>query len=684
MKIRVIRGKKIIKRKFKFMLKYKSIFTFLFSLIICSILTAQSVKEVDICIYGGSSAGVIAAYTAKKMNKTVLLIEPGNRLGGLSSGGLGYTDIGNKYAVTGLALDFYRRLGKHYGKFEQWIFEPSAAEATFKQYIKEGNVDVLYQHQLADATKENGNITSITVQHATNNSKQTIKAKVFIDCTYEGDLMAKAGVSYTVGREANSQYGETYNGVQLRDKHQFLDGIDPYKTPGKPESGLLWGISPERVDAQGAGDKKVQAYNFRICLTSNPRNKIEITQPEGYDASKYELLLRVLEKEPNRPFNLILKPDIMPNQKTDINNNGPFSTDMIGMNYDYPEADYKRRAQIQKEHELYIKGLLYFIGHDTRMPAHLRNEMLKWGYPKDEYVEYGNWSPQMYVREARRMIGQYVMTQANCEGREVVKDGVGMAAYTMDSHNCQRIVIEKDGMKMVKNEGDVQMGGFGPYPIAYGAIVPKETECKNLFVPVCLSATHIAYGSIRMEPVFMVLGQSSAVAASMAIDKKTSVQGIDVASLQATLKANPLVNRSTPEIFVDNDDKENTQITGDWTVVKFRGYGPSLLTTNPGQKASVRFTPTVDKEGYYQVYSYFLPGYPSASKKTVVTIFDGTSQKKVPINLASVKVQGQTSGEWINLGRYKLPKGRKAHVTITTDEADGAVVADALLFKPDF
>ena len=315
MKIRVIRGKKIIKRKFKFMLKYKSIFTFLFSLIICSILTAQSVKEVDICIYGGSSAGVIAAYTAKKMNKTVLLIEPGNRLGGLSSGGLGYTDIGNKYAVTGLALDFYRRLGKHYGKFEQWIFEPSAAEATFKQYIKEGNVDVLYQHQLADATKENGNITSITVQHATNNSKQTIKAKVFIDCTYEGDLMAKAGVSYTVGREANSQYGETYNGVQLRDKHQFLDGIDPYKTPGKPESGLLWGISPERVDAQGAGDKKVQAYNFRICLTSNPRNKIEITQPEGYDASKYELLLRVLEKEPNRPFNLILKPDIMPNQK---------------------------------------------------------------------------------------------------------------------------------------------------------------------------------------------------------------------------------------------------------------------------------------------------------------------------------------------------------------------------------
>jgi hypothetical protein len=213
----------------------------------------------------------------------------------------------------------------------------------------------------------------------------------------------------------------------------------------------------------------------------------------------------------------------MPNNKTDINNNGPFSTDMIGMNYDYAEADYATRKKITDEHTDYIKGLLYFIGHDPRMPEHLRNQMLKWGYPKDEYTKSDHWSPQMYVREARRMVGQYVMTQANCEGKEVVQDGVGMAAYTMDSHNCQRLVVNG----MVKNEGDVQIGGFGPYPIAYRSIIPKTAECKNLFVPVCLSATHIAYGSIRMEPVFMVLGQSAAVAAAMAIDNKQAVQDVN-------------------------------------------------------------------------------------------------------------------------------------------------------------
>jgi hypothetical protein len=264
-----------------------------------------------------------------------------------------------------------------------------------------------------------------------------------------------------VGREANSTYNEQYNGVQLKNKHQFPDGIDPYKIPGKPESGLLWGISPNSLQPQGAGDKKVQAYNFRICLTDRPENRIPITKPEHYDSTIYTLLLRVLEKAPAKDLWAFLKFDIMPNRKTDINNNGAFSTDMIGMNYNYPDADYRTRKKITDAHADYAKGLLYFIGHDPRMPEHLRKEMLKWGYPKDEYADNGNWSPQMYVREARRMVGAYVMTQANCEGKEQVQDGVGMAAYTMDSHNCERLVVNG----MVKNEGDVQSGGFGPYPL---------------------------------------------------------------------------------------------------------------------------------------------------------------------------------------------------------------------------
>ena len=644
---------------------------------------SQKITTVDICVYGGTSAGVIAAYTASKSGKTVLLIEQGKHLGGLSSGGLGYTDIGNKYAVTGLARDFYRRIGEHYGKLEQWIFEPRVAEETFTYYITQKKVNVLYDYQIISTEKEKGIIREILIENSTSStssSNRIIRAKMFIDCSYEGDLMAKANVSYTVGREANAQYNETYNGVQLRDKHQFLDGIDPYKIPGKPESGLLWGISNEALPLQGLGDKKVQAYNFRICLTRDPQNKIAITQPENYDSSRYELLIRVLQKEPNRPFNLILKPDLMPNQKTDINNNGPFSTDMIGMNYDYPEASYAKRKEITKKHEEYVKGLLYFIGHSQRMPQHLREEMLQWGYPKDEYADNGNWSPQMYVREARRMVGAYVMTQANCEGKETITDGVGMAAYTMDSHNIQRLVVNG----MVKNEGDVQMGGFPPYPISYRSLIPKIEECKNLLVPVCLSATHIAYGSIRMEPVFMVLGQSSAVAASMAIDSKKSVQEIDVRALQTKLKIDPLANGSVSEIMIDNEDKESIKVTGSWKTHKnARGcYGLSLLSVEPGAgEQSVRFIPNVEKEGSYDVYLY-VPKLEKASTKIGTLVYANSKAKSDLVSVSNLKVEGQAAGEWISLGKHFFAKGRENYIEVNTQQADGTVIADAVLLLP--
>ncbi|MEO8416877.1 MAG: FAD-dependent oxidoreductase, partial [Ginsengibacter sp.] len=483
-------------------------------------------KSYDVLVYGGTSAGVIAAYTAKKMGKSVLLVEPGNRLGGLTSGGLGQTDIGNKYAVTGIALDFYRRVGKHYGKLEQWTFEPHVARQIFDDYVQSAGVTVMYQRRLVSVTTDAGLIKEITVENSVNPGKSSyavIKATIYIDCSYEGDLMAKSGVSYMVGRESNSTYNETYNGVQLRDKHQFPDGIDPYKIPGVPGSGLVWGISDGKLAPDGTGDKKVQTYNIRVCLTNNPKNRIPITKPDNYNPGKYILLLRLLQKRPVTGIDQFMTTSSMPGNKTDINNNGAFSTDMIGMSWEYPGADYDKRKEIKKAHDDYTKGLFYFAGHDLRMPADLRKDMLQWGYPKDEYSETNHWTPQMYVREARRMIGEYVMTQANCEGKEVVTDGIGLAAYTMDSHNCERIVVNG----MVKNEGDVQIGGFDPYPISYRSIIPKAQECKNLLVPVCLSASHIAYGSIRMEPVFMVLAQSAAAAASQAIDRGISVQEVN-------------------------------------------------------------------------------------------------------------------------------------------------------------
>lgn len=652
------------------------------SIAFTSVSAQQQTQTVDICVYGGTAAGVMAAYTAKRMGKSVVLIEPSSHLGGMTSGGLGHTDIGNKYAITGLAHDFYRRIGQHYNKFEKWTFEPHVAKNLLQQYLDREKIRVTYNYRIVSATKQQGTITSIVLESSEQpdaKTNRTINAKIFIDCTYEGDLMAAAGVPYVIGREANSEFNETINGVQLMQGHQLPDGIDPYKIPGKPESGLLWGISDEKLLPNGTGDKKEQAYNYRICLTSNPSNKIEITRPQGYDSTRYELLLRLFEKQPNKrklSDYFIWSP--MPNQKTDINNRGGFSTDMIGMNYQYPDAGYDLRKKIINDHEVYTKGLLYFYGHDPRVPTELRDEMLKWGYPKDEYVQSGNWSPQLYVREARRMRGDYVMTQANCEGKEVINDGVGMAAYTMDSHNISRLVVNG----MVKNEGNVEVGGFGPYPVSYRSLIPKKADAKNLFVPVCLSATHIAYGSIRMEPVFMVLAQSSAMAASMAIDAKTDVQSIDVKKLQQMLKTNPLVDGSGPELLVDNDEKENVKVQGEWSPIKKGGYGPSLLSIKGNGNEHVRFTPSVTKRGKYTVYVYYSK-QAGQSSQTTYNVFDGKVNKEITLRQADIIIEGQTSGEWISLGSYNLPAGRKSYLEVTTKNSDGLVLADAVVLIPE-
>lgn len=642
----------------------------------------SSQEEYDICVYGGSSAGVIAAYSAKMQGKKVLLIEPQSRLGGLTAGGLGYTDIGNKQVVTGLSKDFYRRLGSHYGKLEQWIFEPSVADSIFNDYIKRANVEVIYRYRIAKADVSDGYIKNITLESSDGSQlEKTVSAKMFIDCSYEGDLMAKAGVSYTIGREDNAKYGETYNGVQLMKGHQFPDGIDPYKVQGDSTSGLLWGISSEKLLPDGTGDTLVQAYNYRICLTDNPANRVEISKPDNYDPAKYELLLRLFDAQPDkRKLNNYFIWSKMPNNKTDINNRGGFSTDMIGANHNYPEDSYEERAKIIKEHKDYTQGLLYFYKTDSRVPQELRDEIQPWGYPKDEYVNDGHWSPQLYIRESRRMVGDYVMTQAHCEGRDVVSDGVGMAAYTMDSHNCQRMVIEKDGKRMVKNEGNVEIGGGLPYPISYRSIIPKAEECKNLLVPICLSASHIAYGSIRMEPVFMVLAQSAAVAAIEAIET-SSVQSVDVKKVQKVLHENPLLDGSFSEILIDDSDLD-LSANNDWEIIKKQGgYGPSFLRAKSKDAQPIRFSPNIEHDGKYTIYTYYRLDNDVASKISY-TISNGTQKWSKDINKADVVVEGQTTGEWIELGKYNLEKGSQAYIDISGLNSDGAVIADAVLFVP--
>ncbi len=502
--------------------------------------------RVDLCIYGGTASGVIAAYAAARCGKSVLLIEPGPLIGGMTTGGLGQTDIGNKQAITGLSRQFYEKIGAHYGVPEKWTFEPHVALAVLQDYLRQGRITVWKQTQLLRVQKEGTVIKTLVLRSAGNGPRRKVQARQFLDCSYEGDLLAKAGVSYALGREGNATYHETLNGYHLAayhkqsGGHQFPDGVSPYKEPGNPSSGLLWGISSDPPAETGTADKRIQAYNFRICLTDSAENRIPITRPEGYDPARYELLVRLFNAQPSmRKISQYFIWSRMPNRKTDINNRGGFSTDMIGMNYAWPEASYRDREKIFQAHMAYTKGLLYFLQTDPRVPAEIRTFIQAWGYPKDEYEAFGHFTPILYVREGRRMIGEYVMTEHNCRGDAKVNDGVGLAAYTMDSHNCQRIVVNG----MVKNEGNVEVGGFKPYPIAYRALTPRRTECTNLLVPVCLSASHIAYGSIRMEPVFMVLGQSAALAAVMAMDRGVSVQEVPVDLLQRWLNEDPVLDK---------------------------------------------------------------------------------------------------------------------------------------------
>ncbi len=520
---------------------------------------SSGVAETDICIYGSTPSGVMAAVQAVRMGKSVIIVTPDKHLGGMSSSGLGFADTGNTAAIGGLAREFHQRVWKHYDDSQawkwqppekygnhgqgtramdnvaktMWVFEPSVAEKVFESYIKEYKIPV-YRDEPLDRTngvrKADTRISQITTL-----SGKKFVAKMFIDTTYEADLMAAAGVDYHVGREAQTVYDEKWNGVQvgiLHHRHHFgalNQSVSPYIIPGDPKSGVIWGVSTEPPGEYGAGDKEVQAYCYRLCLTDAPENQVLFPKPDGYDANHYELLLRIFATGWRETFS---KFDPLPNRKTDVNNHGPMSFDFIGGNYDYPEATYERRREIVRAHQNYQQGWLYFIANDPRVPKEVQQRMKQWGLPKDEFADNGHWPYQLYIREARRMIGMYVMTGRDMLKLRITPDSIGMGSYTIDSHNVQRY-ITPDGH--VQNEGDIGVSTIGPYQIAYGALVPKLGQADNLFVTSCLSSSHIAFGSIRMEPVLMILGQSAATAAAMAIDEKLPVQKVSYQKLRIRL-----------------------------------------------------------------------------------------------------------------------------------------------------
>jgi hypothetical protein len=496
----------------------------------------------DVIVYGGTAGGVVAAVAAAREGLTVGLVAPEKHLGGMVSGGLGWTDYGKQQVIGGYSREFFERVGQKYGRAIEWHFEPHVAEAVFDELVKEANVQVFRENRLIEKNGLGRSGTTVTEIHA---GTGIFRAKVFIDATYEGDLMAQAGVSYTWGRESSAQYGESLAGVREKTPlHQFRAAVSPHDANGA----LLPEIMPRLNEPVGAADKRVQAYNFRVCMTKGAQNRVPWPKPAGYDPARYELLARylpALESTLKRPLTIndVMKADLVQNGKTDTNNNGAFSTDYIGGSYEYPKGDYATRARIRQAHVDYIQGFLFFLASDPRVPEPLAGEMREWGLCRDEFTDTDHWPYQLYVREARRMIGEYVMSQKDIQVELTKPDAIGMGSYNSDSHNVQRRPTA-DGTA-VENEGDMQVA-VTPYQIPYRVMLPKRSEATNLLVPVCFSATHVAYSTLRMEPQYMIIGHAAGIAARLAIDSNTAVQDIDASALRKRLASQRAVFEYRP------------------------------------------------------------------------------------------------------------------------------------------
>jgi hypothetical protein len=649
-------------------------------------------RRADVVVYGATAGGVLAAVAAAREGKSVLLLEPGKHVGGMVSGGLGATDAGNRAAVGGYAREFFDRVRAHYVKkygstspqvkdcSDGFHFEPHVAEALLGDLLKEAKVEVLFGQRLQRVARKGARIVGLATA-----AGDTFAAAVFIDASYEGDLLAGAGVPYTVGREGRARYGEALAGVQARSPfHQWPVQVSPFAEGGK----LLPFVQPGPAGEAGAGDRKVQAYNFRLCLTQRKDNQVHFPRPAGYDPKRYELLARYLAKRPGLKVGQLMNPVRMPNSKTDVNNNGPFSTDHIGANWDYPEADHATRERIREDHLRYTQGFLYFLANDPRVPAALQKEMRSWGLAKDEFTDTGHWPHQLYVREARRMLGAHVMIQADLMDRRTKKDSVGLGSYTADSHHVQRVATAGGA---VLNEGDFQVP-VRPYAIAYRNLTPRAGACDNLLVPVCLSASHVAYGSIRMEPVYMILGQACGVAAALAIDGKTTVQKVPAERLAARLKAQKAV--LSPEGLTERaargldpakmggvvvDDPQATR-TGAWKLSSAVGpfVGSGYLHDDNADKGKmrVRFTPRLPAAGRYEVRLYYPPASNRATN-TPVVVHSADGERTVKVNQRRA-----WKGRGVLLGTFRFAAGTAGWVEVGNAGTDGHVIADAVQWLP--
>lgn len=644
--------------------------------------------EFDVVVYGGTAGGAIAAVAAAEEGRKTVLIEPRTHIGGMTSGGLGRTDFGDMSVIGGRSKEFYVRVGKHYGEPVSWYFEPHQAERVLKEWLDAARVTVVFGSRLKSLEKEGDRIESITLLN-----DEKYSGAMFIDCSYEGDLLPSAGVTYTWGREGRDEYGESLAGkVDYCEKHQFEVPINPYGEDGA----LLPLIQGDDGLKPGDGDKKVQAYNFRMCLSSDKENQVPFPKPDGYEPARWEILRRYLTARPGLIMDDIMIVSPMPNNKTDVNNRGPVSTDFIGASWDYPEASYAEQARIWKAHEDYVKGFFYFLANDSSVPKALQDEINGWGLAKDEFADTGHWPHQLYVREARRMIGAYVMRQKDLQDERTKDDTIGMGSYNSDSHHVQRFVVDQSprwekSTPSLLNEGDVQVP-VKSYEMPYRSFIPKKEECTNLLVGSVFSATHVAYSSMRMEPQYMIIGEAAGIAASMAIAGKAAVQDIDIKSLQDKLHAHGGVLRredSKPPYFNVRDlpgivlDEDAAETQGEWSTS--RGVPPYVgfeylhekVANTPDSR--VRYTPELPKDGLYEVrMSYTAERFRAQKVKVVIQTAEGQE-----IQFVNQREKQGPLSPFISLGTFAFKKGKAGYVEIQGGpDAGGFIVADAVQWLP--
>ena len=634
----------------------------------------------DVVVYGGTAGGAVASIAAAEEGLRVALLEPRRHIGGMVSGGLGRTDFGNQSVIGGMSRKFFERVGERYGEAVSWYFEPHVAEAVFLDWLEEAGVAVFFDHRVDSVRKEGNRIQTIRMENGA-----VFSASVFMDASYEGDLLPRAGTTYTWGREGRDVYGESLAGrITYSPKHQFPFPVSPYDSDGNLLP-LIYTCDPGK---QGEGDKKVQAYNFRLCLTDRRDNQVPFPKPEGYDPARYEILKRYLALAPDLEMKDLLLVAKMPNQKTDMNNKGPISTDFIGGSWEYPEADYKRREEIWEEHKRYVQGFLYFLANDPSVPQTLQEESNRWGLAKDEFVDTDHWPHQLYIREARRTIGEYVMQQKDLQTERTKPDSIGMGSYNSDSHHVQRIPAttcedwEVPGPGLL-NEGDMQVP-VEPYEMSYRAFLPKRNECDNLLVISCFSASHVAYSSMRMEPQYMIIGQAAGVAAAQAIREKVPVQDINTTVLQQRLREQKQILSLSDVLGLFEElrgiivDNSQAQTEGPWrhsaSVPPFYGYDYLHDDGEGNESGRARFIPDVPKAGNYEIRLAYTAN-PNRADRVTVRIH---TEEGPVTRIVDEKQHPGPHAPFLSLGKFSLPAGQGGFVEVLTEGANGYVVADAV------